>query len=147
MSTVQDSGSASAQAPGLGFQARLLRPRVSLFWWAERRSYLVFVLRELTSVFVAWFVAYLLLLAISVGQGPDAYRGFLDWSAMPVMVVLNTVALAFVVFHAVTFFYAAPQTTVVRLRGRRVPAALLAAPLYLGWAVVTAFLLWLLVVA
>jgi len=133
--------------PAPGFQEELLPPRVSLFWWAERRSYLLFMLRELTSVFVAWFVAYLLLLAIAVGQGPDAYRGFLEWSALPVVIALNAVALVFVIFHAVTFFYAAPQTTVVRLRGQRVPAALLAVPLYLGWAVVSAFLLWLLVVA
>jgi fumarate reductase subunit C len=133
--------------PVPGFQARLLPPRVSLFWWAERRSYLWFLLRELTSVFVAWFVAYLLLLAVAVGRGADAYQRFLDWSATPVMIALNAVALVFVVFHAVTFFYAAPQTTVVRLRGQRVPAALLAVPLYLAWAVVSAFLLWLLVVA
>jgi fumarate reductase subunit C len=133
--------------PTSQFQARLLPPRVSLFWWAERRSYLVFVLRELTSVFVAWFVAYLLLLVAAVGRGAGAYQRFLDWSALPAVVALNAVALVFVIFHTVTFFYAVPQTTVVRLRGRRVPAALLTVPLYLGWAVVSAFLLWLLVVA
>ena len=47
-------------------QGRPYRPRVSRFWWLRRRSYLLFVLRELSSVFVAWFVVYLLLLVENV---------------------------------------------------------------------------------
>jgi fumarate reductase subunit C len=44
------------------FHPRWYRPRMSVFWWVGRRSYLIFVLRELTSVFVAWSVVFLLLL-------------------------------------------------------------------------------------
>ena len=48
---------------------------------------------------------------------------FLDWSGQPVVLALNVVALAFVLLHAVTWFNLAPQAIVVRMRGRRVPAA------------------------
>jgi fumarate reductase subunit C len=130
-----------------GFEVRLYRPKVPRFWWARRRSYLLFVLRELSSLFVAWFVAYLLMLVYAVGEGESAYRRFLDWSANPFVVAVNLVALAFVLLHAVTFFQAAPQTTVVRLRGRRVPSAALAAPIFLAWIVISAFLIWLVVLA
>jgi fumarate reductase subunit C len=133
--------------PDPGFQVRLYRQRVPRFWWLHRRSYLVFVLRELSSLFVAWFVAYLLLLVYAISQGPASYERFLDLSANPFMIGLNVVTLAFVVLHAVTFFLAAPQTTVVRLRGRRVPPPVLAAPLFGGWAVVSAFLVWLVMFA
>jgi fumarate reductase subunit C len=137
-------------------QVRLYRQPVPRFWWLRRRSYLLFVLRELSSLFVAWFVAYLLVLVYVVGAGESSYQRFLDWSANPFVIALNVVALAFVVLHAVTFFQAAPQTTVVRLRGRMVPAALrgqrvpapaLAAPIFAGWVVVSAFLIWLVVLA
>jgi fumarate reductase subunit C len=130
-----------------GFEVRLYRPKVPRFWWARRRSYLLFVLRELSSLFVAWFVAYLLMLVYAVGEGESAYQRFLDWSANPFVVAVNLVALAFVLLHAVTFFQAAPQTTVVRFRGRRVPSAALAAPIFLAWIVISAFLIWLVVLA
>jgi fumarate reductase subunit C len=127
------------------FHPRWYRQRMSTWWWLRRRSYLVFILRELSSVFVAWSVIYLLLLVNAVRLGDDRYREFLDWSARPWPLVLNVVSLAFVVFHAVTWLNLTPQAVAVRLRGKRVPRAWIAASAYLGWVVVSAFVLWLLV--
>lgn len=124
---------------------RLYKPKVRLLWWLSRRSYTLFVLRELSSVFVAWSVVYLLLLVRAVGRGPAEYQRFLDWSASPWLVGLNVVSLAFVLYHAVTFVNLTPQAIVVRLRGRRVPPRLLAGSLYLTWLLVSVFLAWLVV--
>ena len=33
------------------------RARPSTYWWLERPAYFAFILREVSSVFVAWFVA------------------------------------------------------------------------------------------
>jgi len=126
------------------YHPRWFRRRTSTYWWLERRSYLAFILRELSSVFVAWSVAYLLLLVRAVGRGDDAYRQFLARSGRPLVVLLNLVTLGFVVFHAVTWFNLAPQAMVVRLRGRRVPGALIAAANYAAWAVASALVAWLL---
>jgi fumarate reductase subunit C len=112
-------------------------------WWLRRRSYTAFILRELSSVFVAWFVVYLLLLVRAVGQGPAQYQQFLDWSANPLLVVLNAVALAFVVYHTVTFINLTPQAMIVKVRGRRIPGRLIAGSLYGAWIVVSALLAWL----
>ena len=125
---------------------RYHQPKVRLLWWLSRRSYALFVLRELSSVFVAWTVVYLLLLVRAVSRGPAPYRRFLDWSASPWLVALNVVALAFVLLHAVTFINLTPQAMVVRLRGRRVPGHLLAGSLYLTWVLVSAVLAVLVVV-
>jgi fumarate reductase subunit C len=126
-------------------QARYHRQRLPLLWWLRRRSYTLFLLRELSSVFVAWFVVYLLLLVRAVAQGPAEYQRFLDWSASPWLVVLNVVSLAFVLYHAVTFANLTPQAMVVRLRGRRLPRQMIAGSVYLGWLLVSAFLAWLVV--
>jgi fumarate reductase subunit C len=124
------------------FRQRLYRPRVPLLWWLRRRSYLVFVARELTSVFVAWSVAFTLIAVHAVLQGSEAYRRFLDWSAAPWLIVVNSVALVFVVFHTVTWFNLTPQAVVVRVRGRRIPDAGIAAPLYLAWLLLSALVVW-----
>jgi fumarate reductase subunit C len=125
-----------------GFYARWYRPRISRLWWLRRRRSLVFVLRELSSLFVAWFVVFLLLLVHAISAGEPSYRRFLELSANPWMVALNLVALSFVVFHAVTWFNLAPQAMAVRLRGRRVPGSWILILHYLAWAAVSAVLAW-----
>lgn len=97
------------------------RRPVSLLWWTRRRAYLVFVLRELSSVFVAWFVVYLLVMVAAIGSGADSYERFQNWSGHAWVIVLNIVAFLFMLLHMVTWFGLAPKAMVVKLRGRRVP--------------------------
>lgn len=123
-------------------EARYHRQRVPLLWWARRRSYTAFLLRELSSVFVALFVVELLLLVRAVARGPAAYQSLLDRMANPAVVALNLVALGFVIYHAVTFANLTPRAMVVRVRGRRVPPRAILAGVYVGWIAVTAFLAW-----
>jgi fumarate reductase subunit C len=123
---------------------RWLRPRVSTYWWLGRRSYLAFILRELSSVFIAWFVVYFLLLVRTVARGAPAYQEFLSWSANPIVLLLNFVTFLFVVLHAITWFNLAPQAMVVRMGTTRVPGVIIAASNYLAWAAASALLAWLL---
>jgi fumarate reductase subunit C len=118
------------------------RAPVSLLWWLRRPSYLLFVVRELSSVFVAWFVAYLLLLGNAVASGEAAYQRFLDLSATPWMIALNLVAFGFVVIHALTWFNLASQAMVVRVRGRRVPPIMVTGANYGAWIVVSLVVAW-----
>lgn len=122
--------------------ARAYRQPVARFWWAKRRSYLLFMLREISCVFVAWSVVYLLLLVHAIGAGRDSYVRFLDWSANPVVVSLNGITLIFLLLHAVTWFGSAPRAMVPHLRGRRVPARAVLAGHYAAWLVVSAVIVW-----
>jgi fumarate reductase subunit C len=123
---------------------RWLRPRMSTWWWLKRRAHLSFILRELSSVFVAWFVVYFLLLVRAVNEGAAAYGELLAWSARPLVLGANVVALAFVTYHAITWFNLAPKAMVVRVGGKRVPAALIAGSNYVAWAVASVGVAWLL---
>jgi fumarate reductase subunit C len=145
------------------------RQPVSRLWWAKRRTYFVFVMRELSSVFVAWVAVFLMVMVFAIGRGETAYQRFLDWAASPVVVVVNVVALVFLLLHTVTWFVLTahatairvggrrvlamrearvagrivPAATAVRVGGRRVPAAMVIASQYVGLAVVSAFIAWL----
>ena len=119
------------------------RRPVSTWWWLKRRTYFVFVMRELSSIFIAWLVVYLLLLVRAVGRGQAAYDDFLDWADSPWLVVLNVVACLFLVLHTVTWFSLTPQAMDVRMRGTRVPAAAIIASQYVGLALVAGLVLWL----
>lgn len=128
---------------GTGLEQRAYNRPMSTWWWLQKRSYFVFVMRELSSVFVAWFVVFLLMMVYAVGQGADEYTDFLDWATTPWVVVLNVVALLFVVLHTVTWFNLTPQAMAVRVGGKRVPAWQIIASQYVGLAAVSALVFWL----
>jgi fumarate reductase subunit C len=123
------------------YHPRWYRTRVSTYWWLGRWPYLLFILRELSSVSIAWFVVYLLFLVDATGRDEAAYLQFLEWSRRPGVLVMNVVSLLFVVLHAITWFNLAPQAMVVRVAGRRMPGPLVAAANYAAWAIVTAAVL------
>lgn len=116
---------------------------LALFWWLERRSYLLFVLRELSSVFVAWFVVYLLLLVKAVSDGAASYQDFLDWSGRWWVLAINVIAMLFLLLHAITWFGLAPRAMVIKVRGRRLPPAQIVAAHYLAWLLLSAIIAWL----
>ena len=118
-----------------------------MFWWVHKRSYFLFVMRELSSLFVAWFVVYLLMFVAAVGGGEETYERFLDRASSPLLLVVNAVTLGFLVLHTVTWFSLTPKAMVLQLRGRRVPGVVIIAAQYAGLAVVSGFIYWLVVLA
>ena len=126
------------------YHPRWLRRRVSTYWWLGSWSYFSFVLREASCLFVAWFVVYLLLLVRAVLQGEANYQEFMSWSATPAILWLNVVSFLFLVYHAYTFFDAAPRAMVVHLGKTRVPASLIAGGHYAAWIVASAVIFWVL---
>lgn len=124
------------------FHPRWYRPRVSVYWWMGQRQYLKFILRELSSVFVAIFVVETLFMLAALKDGPQAYADFLAAMASPLMIALNVVSLLFVLFHTITWFNLTPSAMPVRLGGKRVPAFMVAAPSYVAWIVISAAVYW-----
>jgi fumarate reductase subunit C len=117
------------------------------YWWLEKRSYFMFMLREMSCVFVGWFVVFLLMLISAVARGDtgdQGYRAFLNWSARPGIVLLNLVSLGFILLHAITFFNAAPQAVVVRVGETKVAPSVIGGAHYAGLAAVSALVAWIL---
>jgi fumarate reductase subunit C len=126
------------------YPAKGYRVRMSTYWWLGQRAYLKFILRELSSIFVAWFVIQTLLQIRALNHGPETYAAFQSFFRNPLVIALNIVSFFFVVFHAVTWFNLAPKAMAVRLGGKRVPAILIAGPNYAAWIVASAVVAWLL---
>jgi len=120
------------------YHPRWHRRRVSVWWWLQKRSYTWFVLRELTSVFVAFVAMVYLWQLRALAQGPDAYAQFLARLRTPFFLTLDTVAFLFVLFHAITWFNLTPKAIVVRARGKRVPDWVIVGSNYAAWLVASA---------
>jgi fumarate reductase subunit C len=121
---------------------RWYRKRVSTYWWLQRWEYLRFVLREVSSVFVAFFVVTTLVQLYALSRGPGAYAGFQTWLKNPFIIALNVVSFFFVVFHCITWFSLSSRAMVVRIGGKRVPGALISGSNYAAWLVVSAVIAW-----
>jgi fumarate reductase subunit C len=119
------------------YHPRWYRRRVSVWWWLHKRSYTGFVLRELTSVFVAFFAALSLWQLLALARGPEAYGRFLSRLGTPLFLVLDAVVFLFVLFHAITWFNLTPKAMVVRLRGKRAPDWAIVGLNYAAWLVVS----------
>ncbi len=122
-----------------------LRSRMSTYWWLARWSYFLFILRELSSLFVAWTVLVLLVFVSAAGEGAAAYEQALATFQTPTFIVVNVIAMCFLVLHAVTWFGLAPRAMVVHMRGARVPGGTIVAAHYAAWAVVSAIVVWIVV--
>jgi len=113
------------------------RRRVSVWWWLQNRSYTVFVLREITSVFVAFAAVLYLWQLRALARGPEAYGQFLARLQTPLFLILDAVAFLFVLFHAITWFNLTPKAMVVRLSGKRVPDRIILGLNYAAWLVLS----------
>ena len=127
------------------FHPRWYRARVSVYWWLGQWRYLKFILRELSSVFVAWFVVLTLLQLRALENGPEAYARFQHWLRTPTAIALNALTFFFVVFHTITWFNLAPRAMAIRLHGKRLPDFLVAAPNYALWLLVSLVVSWMVV--
>jgi fumarate reductase subunit C len=119
------------------YHPRWYRPRVSVYWWLGQWRYLKFILRELSSVFVALVVVMTLLQLRALRSGPEAYARLQHQLKTPAMIAVSVISLFFVLFHTVTWFNLTPRAMRVRVRGKQIPEWLVAAPNYAIWVVVS----------
>src|SRR5436309_596006 len=60
------------------YHPKWYRPQISVWWWLKTWSYTKFVLRELTSLSVAYFALVTLWQVSSLARGPEAYLRLLE---------------------------------------------------------------------
>ncbi len=109
-------------------------------WWLHNRHLLIFMIRELTSVFVAGYAVFLLIMLYRFGQGRVAFHAFFERVQSPVSIVLQVAALIFVIFHSITTFNAAPVLMVIWFGEEKVRPSLIILANYAVWLILSALL-------
>ncbi len=124
------------------FHPRWHRARIPIFWWLRKLSYTRFIVRELTSVCVAYTAILLLVQVWMVDAGPDRFERFTAWLASPVVTGVHVVVLVGLLFHTLTWLHLAPRALVLRVGRWRVPGAAVLAGHYAAWLAVSGGVLW-----
>ena len=105
-------------------------------WWRRDPFFVRYMIREASSFFVAGYALVLLWGLWALQRGPNAYDAWLEALRHPLMVLFHVVALAFVSYHAYTWWQVAPKTMpTVRLGGREISQARISAGGWAAWAV------------
>lgn len=94
-------------------------------WFLKRWPYRIFMLRELSAVFLALYMVLLILLVMKVHSGADAFNGYVQTLRSPALIVLHVVILLFALLHSVTWFQAVPKGLPLRRGEEKVPPLLL----------------------
>jgi len=118
--------------------------RIKITWWLTNRHYFIFMMRELSAVFIAIFALELVRLLAAWEAGPEATAVAMATFTNPAVIVFHVVALAFAVLHTVTFFQAGAVIMPLTLGGKKVPTKVLVMGnlgAWLGVSLLVAFLL------
>ena len=121
------------------------RPRIPIFWWMKQRSYVTFIGRELTSVFVAYSAVMLIVLVLALDRGEAAYLQLMGWLARPAVLGAHVLVLLMVLFHTITWLNLAPMALDVKVGGTRVPPTAVLLAHYAAWLVCSGLVAWVLI--
>ena len=118
-------------------ESGLYRKQISRTWWLRNRRYALFMLREVSSIFLALFVIlYLVQLALLVAE-PDLYNRYLTLMRTPGWIALHIVILAFALLHTFTWLSSLPAVQTVRVRGKEAPRREVWLAGLIGWLAVS----------
>ena len=108
-----------------------------IFWWVRNWASIAFILRELTSVAVAYFAVLLILVYRALQSGPEAYAALMSLLSHPAIIVLHVFALLAVLYHSITWFNLSPKAMVFRFGRWRVPDLMISGGNYAAWLLIS----------
>ncbi len=119
------------------------RPAPGPAWFLQRRNWLLFIIREVTSVALAVYLIFLIVFFARLGAGADAFEGLLATLTHPLARLGHLLALAAAVWHAVTWFNNSAQVMPMRVGVWRMPGAGVAILTgYAPWLILTLLVIW-----
>jgi fumarate reductase subunit C len=102
-------------------KSKLYYPKMPRTWWLQKPAYLLFMLRELSSVFIAVFLVVFLVQIYQLTKGPEAYAAFVQKLSSPGWIAFHVVALLFALYHSLTWFQSTAVILPLDLGERAVP--------------------------
>ena len=113
------------------------------WWWLGQRRYTIYMIRELTCIFIGAYAVLIVIGLLRLSQGRSHYEAFLDALQSPFGMVFHLAALLFALFHTVTWFGVTPKAMPLHIGEKKVPSAAIIMAHYAGWIVVSAAVLFL----
>jgi fumarate reductase subunit C len=112
-------------------------------WIFRHPRYLRYMTREFSCLFIGAWTLMLVCALARLSEGPEAWAAFLQGLQSPLIVAFHVVALAFAVYHSVTWFNLTPKALPLQLGEEFVPDAAISGTHFGAWAVLSIAILYL----
>ena len=111
--------------------------KVERSWWLRQPRYVLYMIRELTSLFVGLYCALLAVGLVRLSQGQAAWEGFVAALSSPLGIAFQLTCLAFAIYHSVTWFALTPKAMPLMMKDEPVPGIMIIGAHYVAWAAVS----------
>ena len=115
-------------------------------WWLHNRQLVLFMVREVTAVFVALYALFLMCL-LTRAEGPEGFHLFYQSLKSPGMILFHLVTLVFVAYHSITWFNLTPKVVIIWRGEDKVPPHIIQGMHYALWAAASLLVVVLLLIA
>lgn len=105
-------------------------------WFMDHPYYRQYMVRELTSVFDGLYCINLFFGLCQLKNGAEAWQGWLDFQAHPLMILFTVVTLGMTMLHVTTYFDMTPRVMPQQIR-KMVADNIVNKLMYAGFAVVS----------
>jgi succinate dehydrogenase subunit C len=112
-------------------------------WIFRHPRYLRYMAREFSCLFIGAWTLMLVWGLRQLAEGPAAWAAFLDWLKSPASIVFHVLALAFAVYHSITWFKLTPKALPLQLGEGFVPDAAISGAHFAAWAALSIAVLYL----
>ena len=119
------------------------RKPVSNAWWLERKQYFFFVIRELTSIFVAGYCLFLLFIISEISDGQENYTLLILSLNSTISLVFHFISLPFILYHTITWFNLTPKIMKLQIGEERISEKLIVGLVYISWGIISRIIFWL----
>ncbi|MBI4124238.1 MAG: fumarate reductase subunit C [Betaproteobacteria bacterium] len=106
---------------------------ISSEWIFRHPRYLRYLVREFSCLFIGGYALLMVVGLKRLAEGPAAWEGFLQALQAPASIAFHLVALAFSLYHSVTWFNLTPKA---------IPLPFISAAHYAAWGATSIALLW-----
>ena len=111
-------------------------------WIFRHPRYLRYMTREFSCLFIGAWTLMLVCALARLSEGPEAWAKFLEGLKSPLIVAFHVVALAFAVYHSVTWFNLTPKALPLQVGEEFVPDAAISGAHFGAWAVLSLAILY-----
>lgn len=110
-------------------------------WFLTRWPYRLYMLSELSAIFLAGYTVLMIVLVAKVHEGERAFADYADTLSSPVLIGFHVLALIFALLHTVTWLRAVPVALPAGSGAKKVAAPVLIGAAYVAMLVASAVVL------
>ncbi len=109
-----------------------IRPTARFSWWLGTQTYLSYMMREVSSLFIGGFSVIMVWGLYRLSQGEVAYTAWTE-SLWNNTVLFSVIAFLFAVYHSFTWFLVTPKAMPLKIAGKRLSSYVIIAAHLLLW--------------